>query len=130
MTVKTDVLFFDKDVGKNLYRKKTYYTICIEQDVLAKDKDEADQKFLDGGGIDYDEMRTNLTTQNDGVETYSLDCNYTESGDTEYLGKVTAEYDEEYTDEVIDHFIDEDAEEISKVESPMTDFKEKVLMEN
>ena len=130
MTVKTDVLFFDKDVGKNLYRKKTYYTICIEQDVLAKDKDEADQKFLDGGGIDYDEMRTNLTTQNDGVETYSLDCNYTESSDTEYLGKVTAEYDEEYTDEVIDHFIDEDAEEFSKVESPMNDFKEKVLMEN
>ena len=112
MTVKTDVLFFDKDVGKNLYRKKTYYTICIEQDVLAKDKDEADQKFLDGGGIDYDEMRTNLTTQNDGVETYSLDCNYTESGDTEYLGKVTAEYDEEYTDDVNLAFLDEKKIEI------------------
>ena len=41
MTVKTDVIFFDKDIGKNLYRKKTYYTVCIEQDVLAKDKDEA-----------------------------------------------------------------------------------------
>ena len=47
MTVKTDVVFFDKDIGKNLYRKKTYYTVCIEQDVLAKDKDEAEQLFLD-----------------------------------------------------------------------------------
>ena len=46
MTVKTDVVFFDKDIGKNLYRKKTYYTVCIEQDVLAKDNDDDD----DGGG--------------------------------------------------------------------------------
>ena len=112
MTVKTDVVFFDKDIGKNLYRKKTYYTVCIEQDVLAKDKDEADQLFLDGGGIDYDEMRTNLTTQNKGVETYSLDCNYTESEDTEYLGKVTAEYDDDYSDEIVDTYIDAYADEV------------------
>ncbi len=49
--VETDVFYFKDDVGKNLYRKKTYYTLCIEQDVLANNKDEADQKFLDGGGI-------------------------------------------------------------------------------
>ena len=41
--VKTPVHPFKDDVGKNLYRKKTYYTVCIEQDVLAKDKDEADR---------------------------------------------------------------------------------------
>ena len=121
MTVKTDVIFFDKDIGKNLYRKKTYYTVCIEQDVLAKDKDEAEQLFLDGGGIDYDQMSTNLTDQNNGVETYSLDCNYTESGDTEYLGKVTPEYDDDVdtmsnplggTPEIIDTYIDEYADEV------------------
>ena len=49
--VETDVYTFKDDVGKNLYRKKTYYTLVIEQDVLANDKDEADQKFLDHGGI-------------------------------------------------------------------------------
>ena len=43
--VETDVYTFKDDVGKNLYRKTTYYTLKIEQDVLAKDKDEADQKF-------------------------------------------------------------------------------------
>ena len=47
MTVDTDIMVNEKDLGKNLYRKKTYYTLVVEQDVLAKDKDEADQKFLD-----------------------------------------------------------------------------------
>ena len=27
-------------MNKNLYRKKTYYTLVIEQDVLANDKDD------------------------------------------------------------------------------------------
>ena len=38
--VETDCYTFKNDVGKNLYRKKTYYTLVVEQDVLAKDKDE------------------------------------------------------------------------------------------
>ena len=54
--VETDVFYFKDDVGKNLYRKKTYYTLCIEQDVLANNKDEADQKFLDGGGIAHSRL--------------------------------------------------------------------------
>ena len=48
--VDTDCYTFKNDVGKNLYRKKTYYTLVVEQDVLAKDKDEADTKFTDFGG--------------------------------------------------------------------------------
>ena len=126
MTVKTDVLFFDKDVGKNLYRKKTYYTICIEQDVLAKDKDEADQKFLDGGGIDYDEMRTNLTTQNDGVETYFVDANYLDCENTEIVGKVVYE-DDEFAKEdglvELDPYATEDETEVK----PLDDYKKEVL---
>ena len=51
--VETDVMYFKDDVGKNLYRKKTYYTLVVEQDVLAKDKDEADTLFTDHGGIKY-----------------------------------------------------------------------------
>ena len=41
--LQTDVMYFKDDVGKNLYRKKTYYTLVVEQDVLAHDKDESDQ---------------------------------------------------------------------------------------
>ena len=33
--VETDVYTFKDDVGKNLYRKTTYYTLKVEQDVLA-----------------------------------------------------------------------------------------------
>ena len=55
--VKTEVCFFKDDLGKNLYKKKTYYIMEVEQEVLAKDKDEADNLFLEGGGIDYDEIK-------------------------------------------------------------------------
>ena len=27
--VETDVIFFKEDVGKNLYRKRTYYTLVV-----------------------------------------------------------------------------------------------------
>ena len=34
--LETDVYTFKDDVGQNLYRKKTYYTLVSEQDVLIK----------------------------------------------------------------------------------------------
>ena len=36
MTIDTSIVYTDKDVNKNLYRKKTYYTLVIEQEVLAR----------------------------------------------------------------------------------------------
>ena len=91
--VKTDVFYFKDDVGKNLYRKKTYYTLVVEQDVLAKDKDEADQKFLDGGGINHSKINSDLTDTNEGVATYIVDSNYAESDTTKYIGKVKYDTD-------------------------------------
>ena len=101
----TDISVFKDDLGKNLYRKKTYYTLCIEQDVLAKDKDEADKKFCDDGGLEYSEIGKNITEAKNGVETYMVDANYTDSDTTEYLGKVCYE-DEEYAKE--DGFVEID----------------------
>ena len=86
--IQTDVNYFKDDVGKNLYRKKTYYTLVVEQDVLAKDKDEADQKFLDHGGIKHSAVNKDITDANEGVETYVVDANYSDSDTTQYLGKV------------------------------------------
>ena len=91
--VQTDVTYFKDDVGKNLYRKKTYYTLVVEQDVLAKDKDEADQKFLDFGGIKHSAINKDIVDASDGVETYVVDANYTDSDTTRYLGKVTWDTD-------------------------------------
>ena len=94
MSQLTDISVFKDDLGKNLYRKKTYYTLCIEQDVLAKDKDEADKKFCDDGGLEYSEIGKNITEAKNGVETYMVDANYQDSDTTEYLGKVCYEDDE------------------------------------
>ena len=88
MSQLTDIYVNKEDLGKNLYRKKTYYTLCIEQDCLAKDKDEADKLLLDNGGINHDKINKDLTDANNGVETYMVDANYTESDNTKFLGKV------------------------------------------
>ena len=110
MTIETNVLYTDKDVGKNLYRKKTYYTLMIEQHVIADNKDEADELFLEHGGIDHSEIKGSITTQNDGVETMVVDANYSDSGKSEYVGKVVYE-DEEFAKEdglvEIDQYADE-----------------------
>src|SRR5210317_1489689 len=94
----TNVTYTEKDIGKNLYRKKTYYTLCIEQEVLADNKDEADQMFIDNGGIDHSQINHEITETKNGVETYMVDADYLESDSTEYMGKVQYE-DEEYAEE-------------------------------
>ncbi len=99
--IDTDIFVGKDDVGKNLYRKKTYYTLCIEQDVLANDKDEADTLLTDGGGINHDKVTKDLTDTNKGVETYMVDANYTDSETTQYMGKVkydTDTYDQSLED--------------------------------
>ena len=88
MSQLTDIYVNKEDLGKNLYRNKTYYTLCIEQDCLAKNQDEADKIFSDNGGINHDKINKDLTDANNGVETYMVDANYTDSDKTEYLGKV------------------------------------------
>ena len=91
--VQTDVFTFKDDVGKNLYRKTTYYTLKVEQDVLAKDKDEADQKFLDHGGINHSKIGKDITDANEGVETYMVDANYTDCETAKFIGKVKYDTD-------------------------------------
>jgi|SRR6056300_928392 hypothetical protein len=132
MTIDTNIIYTKENIGKNLYRKKTYYTLVVEQEVLAKDKDEADQKFLDDGGIDHSQINHEITTTKNSVETYMVDANYSDSGDTEYLGKVAYDEDDEYAEEdgnvVIDTYADENTSQI-KEESPLQDYKENVLKE-
>ena len=114
MTIDTNVYPMKEDLGKNLYRKKTYYTLVIEQEVLAKDKEEAEQKFLDGGGIDHSQINHEITETKDGVETYMVDADYLESGDTEYYGKVVYDLSDPYAKEEGYVELDSSAEEIVK----------------
>src|SRR6056300_1137876 len=110
MAIDTNVSYFKEDVGKNLYRKKTYYTLCIEQEVLAKDKEEADN-LLGECGIDHSQINNSITETKDGVETYMVDADYTESGNTEYIGKVLYT-DDEHAEEDGDVELDQYADEV------------------
>ena len=91
--LQTDVMYFKDDVGKNLYRKKTYYTLVVEQDVLAHDKEEADRLFGDYGGIKHSAINKDITDASEGIETYVVDANYADSETTQYLGKVKYDTD-------------------------------------
>jgi hypothetical protein len=123
MSIDTDVFFTKKDLGKNLYSKKTYYTVMIEQHVLANDSDDADKLFLDGGGIDYNNI-FDLAVQTGGVETTVVDANYTDSDTTTFLGKVAYDEDDEYAEEdgsvVIDTYAEETSQPTNKVEQMVT----------
>ena len=101
---KTDVMFFKDDVGKNLYRKKTYYTLVVEQDVLAKDKDEADTLFSDHGGLKHSAINKDIVDASDGGETYMVDANYVESDTTKYIGKV--KYDTDTYNQTLDEAVE------------------------
>ena len=114
MSIDTDVFFTKTDLGKNLYSKKTYYTVMIEQHVLANDSDDADKLFLDGGGIDYDNVNSSLAEATGGVETTVVDANYTDSDTTTFLGKVAYDEDDEYAEEDGSVVIDTNAEETSQ----------------
>ena len=99
MAVDTDIFFSKDDVNKNLYRRKTYYTLVVEQEVIANNKDEADKKFTECG-IDYSKITHDLTETKDGVETYMVDANYTDSDTTKYMGRVM--YDTDTFDQSIE----------------------------
>ena len=125
MTNITPICFFADDLSKKIYRKKQYYTVVIEQDVMADSKEEAEEKFLEGGGIAHDEITSNITDEREGVETYYVDANFSENADTKLVGKVVYEDDEFAKGDgmvELDPYASEDEED-----SPIKDYAEEVL---
>ena len=114
MNIKTKLYPRAENLGLNAYRKRTYYTLLVEQDVLARNKDEADDLFRDGGGINYDRITVVLALEDKGVETVIVDANYTsDTGNTEYLGKVVLNPDNSFAFEDGDVVLDAYADEIN-----------------
>lgn len=113
MSTKTKLYPRAENLGYNAYRKKTYYTLVVEQDVLARSEDEANDLFRDGGGINYDRITADLTLEDKGVETVIVDANYTGTTDTEYLGKVVLNPDNDHAEEDGDVVLDAYADEIN-----------------
>ena len=121
MDTQIEVVLVKEDLGKNLYRKKTYYTLVIEQEVLANTKDEADKKLSDNG-IDHSQINHEITETKDGVETYMVDANYTDNGPTENYGEVVYtddEFAEENGDvEIVEQIENKECDNISLDSSP------------
>jgi len=113
MNTKTKLYPRAENLGYNAYRKKTYYTLVVEQDVFAKNEDEADDLFRDGGGVNHDRITTELALEDKGVETVMVDVNYTGTTDTEYLGKVVFNPDNSFAFEDGDVVLDAYADEIN-----------------
>jgi len=116
MKSKTKLYPRADDLGFNAYRRKTYYTLVIEQDVLARTEDEANDLFRDGGGLNYDRITSDLALEDKGVETGMVDANYTESSDTEYLGKVVLNPDNDHAKEDGDVLLDPWSDETGPTE--------------
>jgi hypothetical protein len=127
MTVDTDIMIMKEDLGKKLYRKKTFYILDIEQEVLANNKEEADI-LLSDCGIDYSQINHEITETKKGVETYMVDANWKDSGATKYVGQV-AYTDDEYAEENGDVEITDHLREDEGEVSPMKDYKDNVLTE-
>jgi hypothetical protein len=86
--MKTKLYVRAENLGQNAYRRRTYYTVVVEQDVLARTEDEAYNLFREHGGINYDKITSDLALEDKGVETVLVDANYTGGTDVEYMGKV------------------------------------------
>ena len=108
MNKVTNIFYTDKDVGKNLYRKTTYYTLKVEEDFLADDSDNAQDLSMDTG-LDYSKITTDLVDDKGVSEVNIIDANYTDS-EMKYVGKVVYE-DTEYAKEDGDVEIDTLADE-------------------
>jgi hypothetical protein len=86
--IDTEIYFNREDAGKNLYRQRTYYTLMIEQEVLASTRAEAEDAFSNSGGIDHSAITKELAENRDGVETRIVDAEYRDMDAVEYIGKV------------------------------------------
>ena len=71
----TEIMITQNDLGQNLYRKRAYYTVVIEQDVLADSMEDADIEF-GNSGIDFSKINREITEENGNVQTYYVDANY------------------------------------------------------
>jgi len=106
MTVDTDIMITKNDLGKKLYRKKTYYNLVIEQECLADSLAEAGEKLSDCG-IDHSQINHEITETKNGVETYMVDANYNDNGPTKVLGEVVYTDDEFAEDEGIVEIVEQ-----------------------
>ena len=106
----TEIMITQNDLGQNLYRKRAYYTVVIEQDVLADSMEDADIEF-GNSGIDFSKINREITEENGNVQTYYVDANFTDQDSTTYIGKANFDPMDDDAQENGDVIIDDMAPE-------------------
>ena len=100
-------MFYSDEVGKKLYQQTIEYKVLIQQSVLASNRMEADNLFLNGGGINHDEINNSVSHEMHGVETEYVTAKFNDIyEDIKYLGTVVEKDDEVQ----LDMFMEENQE--------------------
>ena len=72
-----------KDIGKQKFRVRKHYTVYVEYDVVADNKDEARDAVSEHGGIERIEWEEGYHND-EPVEVYSNDYNWSDQDDHDY----------------------------------------------
>ena len=94
-----------KDIGKNVYRVKSYVTLKLEQTIKADNEEQAYDLFWKHGGMSYSSIDQKITNESDEVCTDNICLVSGEHPTFKYVGKIVADPDSDFDEDVIvDYF--------------------------
>lgn len=72
-----------KDIGKQKFRVRKHYSLWVEYDVVADNKEEAKDVVFDKGGIEKIDWKDDYHNE-EPVEVYATDWNWSDQDDHDY----------------------------------------------
>ena len=109
------ISLYKDDEGKKVYKISNTYTVKTEEFVKCAEGEDPFDIWLDQGGLDHSQITNSLINEGPHTEVHYCEAFSNSDHETEYMGTVVPEYDEEYTDEVIDHVLDDTIPEKKEV---------------
>ena len=92
--IKTALYLSKENKGLNVYKFTGKYELVVEQEILAKTRDEAFDLYLKEGGLNYSKIQSSLTETSPRIETTYIDAGTPET-DIQYIGTVVSSRDDE-----------------------------------
>ena len=91
--IKTALYLSKDEKGMNVYKFTGKYELVVEQEILAKTRDEAFDLYLKEGGLNYSRIQSSLTETSPRIETTYIDAGTPET-DIQYIGTVVQSVDD------------------------------------
>ena len=92
--IKTALYLSNENKGLNVYKFTGKYELVVEQEILAKTRDEAFDLYLKEGGLNYSRIQSSLTETSPRIETTYIDA-MTPEIDIKYVGTVVQSREDE-----------------------------------